>query len=251
MTLSAPSRRRRINSQKWRRKRHRPCLLEPPSSHWPPKAVRQRIQMIVSDTNRRPLMMRTIHRSRPRHSSSVPVEMNARPPQRGRRTLPPPQGHLAFASHVNNITGANAARCLLRLPLQDSRGLPGSTPRPVVIVSIVMQRHRIEFLEWVGNLATGRRQPAVKGYTFDFASRHLPALVLIVHRVSGAVAEIDRVRLFDVSEVDGIDATALIGDNGRLAMPEQGPRGGPEEGMRLHVRCTGARSEAAKFVLVQ
>lgn len=52
----------------------------------------------------------------------------------------------------------------------------------------------------------------------------------------------------DVAEVDCVDAAALVGDDGRFAVAEQGPGGTTEEGMCFYVRGAGAGAEAAEFV---
>ena len=96
----------------------------------------------------------------------------------------------------------------------------------VRFVAIVVQRHAVEFLEWISNLVSGRGEAGIQRYTLQLAR--------------AAVADIDTVRLFHVTEVQSVDTAALIGDDWRLRVAEQSPRGAAEERVALDVRCTGA-----------
>lgn len=89
------------------------------------------------------------------------------------------------------------------------------------IVPIMMQRDRIELLKRVGNLTARRRQPRVQRHTLHPTRRQIEPLVLAQGGPVGvAIAQIDGVRLFDVAEVDGVDAAALVGDDGGFGVAE-------------------------------
>jgi hypothetical protein len=105
----------------------------------------------------------------------------------------------------------------------------------VRFVAIVMQSHAVEFLERIRNLVSGRGKARIQRYTLQLAR--------------AAVANIDTVRLLHITEVQSIDTAALVGDDRWLRVAEQSPRGAAEEGMILHVGCTGAGTQAAEFIL--
>ena len=62
------------------------------------------------------------------------------------------------------------------------------------------------------------------------------------------LAQIHALRFLDVAEVNGVNAAALIGHDGRFHVAEEGPGGGAEEGVRFYVGGAGAGAEAAEFV---
>lgn len=99
------------------------------------------------------------------------------------------------------------------------------------LVSIMMQRHTVELFERIGDLSARCGESRVQRHTFHLARAHAEAFVC-----AGAVAaNVETVRLFDVAEVESIDAAALIGNNRRLGVAKESPRGAAEEWVVLHV----------------
>lgn len=111
------------------------------------------------------------------------------------------------------------------------------------IVAIMMQRDAVELLERVRDLAAGRREPGVERDALHLAGAHAEALV-----GAAAGAEVDALGLLDVAEVEGVNAAALIGDDGGFGVAQQGPGGGAEEGVGFDVRGAGAGAETAELV---
>lgn len=82
----------------------------------------------------------------------------------------------------------------------------------VRLVSFVVQCHAVELLEGICNFAAGSGKARVKRNTLHLAGAHAEAFV------GATVADVDTMRLFDVAEVESVDATALIGDDRWLGM---------------------------------
>ena len=100
-----------------------------------------------------------------------------------------------------------------------------------------MQSDRIKLLKRIRNLPTRRIQPRIQRDTLHLTSRQLPTLILPRDGRGGGGGEtqIDRRRLLDVTEIDRVDAPALVGDDGGLLVAEKGPRGVAEEGVGFDV----------------
>jgi len=81
----------------------------------------------------------------------------------------------------------------------------------VHIISVMMQRDRVELFEGIGDFTTGRGEAAVKWDTFHLAGGKTEAFVRA--GCGGGGAEVDRVRFFHVTEVDRVDAAALVGND--------------------------------------
>jgi hypothetical protein len=103
----------------------------------------------------------------------------------------------------------------------------------VRFVAVVMQGHAVELFEWIRNLVARRGKAGVQRHALHLAY---------------AIANIDTMRLLHVTEVKSIDTAALVGNDGRLGVTEQSPRGAAEERVVLHVRCASARTKAAELV---
>lgn len=96
------------------------------------------------------------------------------------------------------------------------------------LIPIMMQRNTIELLKRIRNLTPRRRQATIQRHALHLARRDCETLVL-------ALSKIHTVALLHVSKVDCVNATALVGDDGRLGVAEQSPRGGAEEGVCFDV----------------
>lgn len=84
------------------------------------------------------------------------------------------------------------------------------------LVALMMQRDTVELLEGIRDFATGSRKAGVQRDALHLAGAHAEALVR-------AAAEIDALRFLDVAEVQSVDAAALVGDDGRFGVAEEGP----------------------------
>lgn len=82
----------------------------------------------------------------------------------------------------------------------------------------MMQCHAIELLKGVHNLPGRRRKPRIHRYAFQFAG-----------------ADIDASALLDVTEVDGVEGSALVGDHGWFHVAEKSPLSGLEERLGLDI----------------
>jgi hypothetical protein len=80
----------------------------------------------------------------------------------------------------------------------------------VLVVSIVMQRNRVELLEWIGNLAARRSQIAVQGYALHLTGAYTKAIVY------SRATKVDTMTFLDVSEIHSVDTTALVGYDRRF-----------------------------------
>lgn len=104
-----------------------------------------------------------------------------------------------------------------------------------VIVTLVVQGHAVKFEEWISNLVSGCGQSAVQRHSLHlFRSTN-----------------VDTFALFDVSEVDGVDASAGMRDNGRLHMANESPLCGAEERVHLNIRSASTRAKSSILVLDQ
>ena len=83
----------------------------------------------------------------------------------------------------------------------------------VLVVSIVMQRNRVELLERICDLATRRGQVAVQRHTLHLTCVYTKALVDL------GTAKIDTMTFLDISEVHSVDTAALVGYNRGLRVP--------------------------------
>ncbi len=104
-----------------------------------------------------------------------------------------------------------------------------------VIITIVVQGHAVKLEEWIGHLVSGCGEATVQGH-----SRHL-----------SRSTNVDTFALLDVSEVDGVDASASMRDNGRLHMANEGPLCGAEERVYLDIGSSGSSAESSILVLDQ
>lgn len=93
-------------------------------------------------------------------------------------------------------------------------------------VIVVVECNAVEFKERICSLVAWSCQSAIQWNT------------TAIHRPSSA--DINALTLLDVPKIDRIDSMALVRDNRRLHMANQGPLSCTEEGVSLDVRCTGA-----------
>lgn len=104
-------------------------------------------------------------------------------------------------------------------------------------VIVVVECNAVELKEWVCSLVAWSCQSTIQWNTSD------------VHRPSSA--DINTLALLDIPEIDRVNPMALVRDNRRLHMANQGPLSGSEEGVGLDVRCTGAGTKSSILVLDQ
>lgn len=117
----------------------------------------------------------------------------------------------------------------------------------MLIIALMMQSHTIELLERIRNLAAGGRQTRIKRDTLHLTGGEIEALVLSVG-LGLLATQVDRLRFFDVAEVDRVDPAALVRYDGRFRVAEERPRGGAEERVGFHVRCTCSGAETTELV---
>jgi len=126
----------------------------------------------------------------------------------------------ALMQHVNQTLQPRSSPTTHSVPLL---GLTESLPPKLVrlglavlvfVQTIMMEGHRVETLEWIGDLITRGREATIQWDTLDLGS-----------------TDINRFGFLDRAEVDRIDAFALIRDDGWLAVAKQSPLGTAEEGM--------------------
>jgi hypothetical protein len=80
----------------------------------------------------------------------------------------------------------------------------------MLVVSIVMQRNRVELFEWIGNFAARRSQIAVQWYTLHLTGAYTKAVVY------PRATKVDTMTFLDVSEIHSVDTTALVGYDRRF-----------------------------------
>lgn len=102
----------------------------------------------------------------------------------------------------------------------------------MVVVTIVVQGDAVELEEGVGNVTARCRQSAIQ--------RHP------LHRPGSR--QVDTLALFHVTEVDGIDSSASVGNDGWLHVADQRPLRRPEEWMRLDIRSASSGSQSPVLV---
>lgn len=100
-----------------------------------------------------------------------------------------------------------------------------------VLIAIMMQRNAIELLKRIRDFPARRIKPTVERYALHLTRGYAPPFILARDRR----AEIDGMRFLDVAEVDGVDAAALVGDDGRFLVTEESPGGGAEKGLGFDV----------------
>lgn len=103
------------------------------------------------------------------------------------------------------------------------------------IIAIMMKGDAVELLERICDLTTGSCEVRVQRNTFRLARArasnvHAPAI-------------------FDIAEVNCVNATALVGNHGRFHVTYQSPLRLAEEWMSLDVRRTSSGTEALCLVL--
>ena len=121
----------------------------------------------------------------------------------------------------------------------DSAGTAGHRVKlmTMVLVPIVMQCHTVELEEWVRGFVSGSRESTIQRNPF--------------HVRTPVTSKIHTLTLLEVAEIHCIDATAGMGDNGRLHVTNQGPLSGTEEWVCLNVGGTGSGTKSAILVLDQ
>jgi hypothetical protein len=117
-----------------------------------------------------------------------------------------------------------------------------------MLIAVMMQRHTVKLLKRIRNLPAWRLQARIKRHTLHLGRRNLPSLILARRHRAVRVAQVYGLGFLDVAEVDRVDATALVGDDGGLGVPEESPGGVAEEGVGFYVGGAGAGAEAAEFV---
>ena len=80
-----------------------------------------------------------------------------------------------------------------------------------MLIPIMMQRDRVKVLKGISNLPSWRRKTRVKRYALHLTCADCETFVR-------RTAHVDAVALSYVSKVDGVDAAALIGDDGWFAV---------------------------------
>lgn len=104
-------------------------------------------------------------------------------------------------------------------------------------IIVVVERDAVELEEGVCGFVARGCQPAVQGNARG------------IHRPGAA--NVHAFALLDVPKVDGINATALVGDDGWFHVADQGPLRGAEEGVGLDVGGTSSGTQPSVLVLDQ
>ena len=102
----------------------------------------------------------------------------------------------------------------------------------LVFVALVVQRYAVELQERICDLVSGRREAAIQRNTLHLGT-----------------GDVHAVGFLDVAEVGRFVALGLVGDDGRLHVPDQGPLSGTEEGVAFDVGGTGPGAQTAVLVL--
>lgn len=105
-----------------------------------------------------------------------------------------------------------------------------------------MQRYAVKFFERIRKLSSRSGEAGVQWDALHLTGAHGVTLVRI------GAAKVDGMRFLDVTEIDGVDAAALVRDDGRLRMPQKSPRSASEERVGFDVRCTRTGAEPAELV---
>lgn len=100
------------------------------------------------------------------------------------------------------------------------------------VFAVMMQRHAVEVLERVRYFNARRREAGIERDALGLGG-----------------AEVDAVAVAHVPEVDRVGAAALVRDDRRLGVPEQGPLGLSEERVGLDVGGAGPGPEPLQLVL--
>lgn len=104
------------------------------------------------------------------------------------------------------------------------------------MISLMVKRHAVEFLERIIQLAIGGCKARIHGNALHFG------------RMSAT--NVDTSTLLHIAEVDRVGTgTSLVWDHGRLHVTYKSPLGRSEEGMGLNIRGTSASSETLSLVL--
>lgn len=86
-----------------------------------------------------------------------------------------------------------------------------------MVIPIMMQRNRIKLLKGIRELTSRRRKPRIKRYPLHLA--RTDSETFIDARPSGTTTtEVNAMAFLDVAEIDSIDSTPLVRDDGRLAV---------------------------------
>lgn len=104
----------------------------------------------------------------------------------------------------------------------------------VIVITIVVQGDAVELEEWVGNITTRCRQSAVQRHPLE------------IHRPRSG--QVDTFAFFHITEVDGIDSSASVRNDGGLHVADQRPLSRPEEWMCFDIRSTSSGSQSPVFV---
>jgi hypothetical protein len=104
--------------------------------------------------------------------------------------------------------------------------------RVTVIITIVVKGNTVEFLEGIRNLAHRCRKAGVQWHTLYLGG-----------------SDVDTLALLDISEVGRLNTVALVRNDRGFRVAQQRPLCGSEEGCRLDVRSTSARTQALSLIL--
>jgi hypothetical protein len=119
-------------------------------------------------------------------------------------------------------------------------------PAIAPILAIMQQRYAVEFQKRICDLPTRGRQSRIQAHALQLRHWSLqaqPTELIRHHPVAIAISA-----FFDVSEVDRVDCSALVGDHGGFHVAEEGPGDGFEERVAFDVGGTGTGAETAHLV---
>jgi hypothetical protein len=92
----------------------------------------------------------------------------------------------------------------------------------MMILPIVMQRDTVELFEWINKLSARCREITVKRNAFQYAD-------------ATSTANINALALLDISEIDRVNAAALVWDHRWLHVTDESPLSSTEKGVALDV----------------
>ncbi len=92
----------------------------------------------------------------------------------------------------------------------------------VMLLPVVMQCDAVELFKWIDKLRAWCRKITVKRNAFEYAN-------------ATSTADINALALFDVPEIDRVNAAALVRDHRWLHVTDESPLSSTEEWMALYV----------------
>lgn len=102
----------------------------------------------------------------------------------------------------------------------------------MMVVPIVVQRDAVELFEWIRLFLSRRLQSAVQWHSLRLRR-----------------ADIYTLTLLHVTEIDRVDAAALVWDDGWFRMPQESPLCRLEESVVLDVGSSATGAEPLRLVL--